>query len=61
MNRVLKEVAPALDERAARVFENQLGPRGRMAIVDPALAASFANGLVDSQTPQPRVELNVDF
>jgi hypothetical protein len=47
MNRVLKEVAPGRDERAARVLKNQLGPRRAMAIVCPAVAAPFANGFVD--------------
>ena len=61
MNRVLEEVAPTVDERAAGVLKNQLGPRGLMAIVYPAVAPSFAHGLVDPQTPQPRVELKVDF
>lgn len=61
MNRVLKEVAPAFDEGAARVLKNQLGPRGVVAIVCPAVAAPFANGLVDAEMPQPRVELEVDL
>ena len=61
MNRVLKKVAPAIDEWAAGVLKHQLGPRGPMAIMCPVLAAPFANGLVDAETPDGRVELNVDF
>ena len=61
MNRVLKEVAPAFDERAARVLKNQLGPRRAMAVVRPAVAAPLANGFVNPETPEPGVELNVDF
>jgi len=61
MNRALPEIVPAFDERAARVLENQLGPQAPMAIVRPAVPPPFANGLVDAETPERRVELNVDF
>ena len=61
VNGVLEEIAPALDERAACVLKNQLGARGPMAVVYPAVAAPFPNGLVDAETPQRRVQLNVDF
>ena len=61
MNRMPKKVPPAIDERAAGVLKHQLGPRGPMAIMCPVLAATFANGLDDAETPDGRVELNVDF
>lgn len=61
MNRALQEIVPAVEERATSVLENQLGPRSPMAIVRPAVPAPFANGLVDAETPERRVELNVDF
>ena len=61
VNGVLEEIAPALDERAACVLKDQLGPRGLMAVVYPALAAPFSNALVDPETPQRCIELNVDF
>jgi len=61
MNRVLKELAPRLDERVAGTLKDQLGPRNPVAIMDPAVATPLAHGLVDPQTPQPRLELYVDF
>ncbi|HEY3044847.1 MAG TPA: hypothetical protein VGJ39_12520, partial [Vicinamibacterales bacterium] len=52
---------PALDERATGLLKNQLGPGGPMPIVYPAVATPFANGLVDPETPQPCVDLHVNF
>jgi hypothetical protein len=61
MNRLLTQIAPALDERATGLLKNQLGPGGPMPIVYPAVATPFANGLVDAKAPQPCVDLHVNF